>query len=448
MMQLVWQWEQAQTVIARTRDEQITHVDLQFTDIMGGVKSVQIPVRQLESAFRDGFWFDGSALQGFARVAEYDMYLRPDPTTYAVLPWDQGEEGTGRTARLICTVQTPANEDFPGDPRMVLQRAIDLGLQMGFRYFIAPELEFFLLRQPAHLSDLQAQDRASYFDISDAKSRAIRREIENQLAEMGIAVDASHHEVGDGQHELDFAPLEALHMADALLTAKLAVRAIASKHGLLATFMPKPFAHVAGSGMHIHQVLHTAHTMANSFTDTNDAYGLSRLGRAFLAGQLAHAPGICAILAPLVNSYKRLVAGQEAPVYVTWAQLNRSALIRVPRVRAGHNDQARIELRCVDPSCNPYLAFAVMLRAGLDGVAKNLELPNPAEEEIYLFNARRHGITTLPISLHEALLSMERSDLANEALGQHIYEGFLEAKRLEWNDYALEVSAWELRRYL
>jgi glutamine synthetase len=436
---------EAQNVIVKAQEERIAYFDLQFIDVTGIVKTVQIPSRQLESAFTQGIWFDGSALEGFARIAESDMYLRPDPSTFAGLPWEKGE---ARIGRLICDVATPTGEPSPGDPRTVLRRAIDMAAQMGYRYIVAPEIEFFLFRRPLDIRALQAPDRDSYFDVSDTESRAVRRAIADALETMGFAVESGHHEVGGGQHELDFAPLDALQMADAVMTARLAVKSIAHEHGFLATFMPKPLAGIAGSGMHVHQMLVTAHGGKNCFADEQAEYGLSSIGRAFLAGQLSHARGICAVLAPLVNSYKRLVAGLEAPVYITWAQINRSALIRVPRVRPGQTDQERIELRSVDPSCNPYLAFAVMLRAGLDGITQNMELPAAAEEGLYLFNARRRQIPTLPTSLQEALVAMENSELVSDTLGLPIYEGFLEAKRIEWNEYALEISPWELDRYL
>jgi glutamine synthetase len=361
------------------------------------------------------------------------------------LPWEKAE---ARIGRLICDVATPTGDPSPGDPRTVLRRALDMAAQMGYRYIVAPEIEFFLFRRPFDIRALRAPDSDSYFDVSDTESRAVRRAIADALESMGFAVESGHHEVGGGQHELDFAPLDALQMADAVMTARLAVKSIAHEHGFLATFMPKPLAGIAGSGMHVHQMLVTAHAGKNCFADEQSEYGLSSIGRAFLAGQLAHARGICAVLAPLVNSYKRLVAGLEAPVYITWAQINRSALVRVPRTRPGQIDQERIELRCVDPSCNPYLAFAVMLRAGLDGITQNMESPIAAEEGLYLFNARRRQIPTLPTSLQEALVAMENSELVSDTLGLPIYEGFLEAKRIEWNEYALEISPWELDRYL
>jgi len=437
--------EEAQKVIARVQEAEIAYLDLQFTDVTGIIKTVQIPARQLEQSFMHGTWFDGSAIEGFARIAESDMYLRPDAATFALLPWEQQEDKIGR---LICDVYTPTGEPFAGDPRGVLKRALEVAQQMGYRYVVAPELEFFMFRQPLNIAALQTEDKNSYFDMSASDSHSVRRQISEALEAMGILVESGHHEVGWGQHELDFAPLDALQMADAVMTARLAVKSIAQAHGLFATFMPKPIPRVAGSGMHIHQVLHDAYNGTNCLMDSDDNYGLSTIGRAFLAGQLDHARAICAVLAPLVNSYKRLVAGLEAPVYVTWAQLNRSALIRVPRVRGEYPDSVRIELRCVDPSCNPYLALAVMVRAGLDGIARGLELPGAAEEELYSFNSRRRLLTTLPTSLHEALEALEQSDLVSDALGLNVFERFLEAKHLEWNEYALEVSPWELERYL
>lgn len=437
--------EAAKAVIERAERDQVAYFDLQFTDITGMVKLVQIPARQLEAAFTHGIWFDGSALEGFARVAESDMFLRPDPATYALQTWASSTE---RVARLICDVYTPTGEPYSGDPRGVLRRAVEMAAAQGYRYVVAPELEFYLFRQPQNGTYTpQAGDHAGYFDVSDSQTQRVRRAISDALEAMGIQVESAHSEVGDGQHELDFAPLEALPMADAILTARLVVRSVARDHGLLATFMPKPLAGVAGSGMHTHQML-TDFNGVNLFADPEDAYGLSALGRAFMAGQLAHARGICAVLAPLVNSYKRLVAGLEAPVYVTWAQLNRAALLRVPRNQSDRRDRARVELRCVDPSCNPYLAFAVMLHSGLDGVRNNTLLPQPAEEELYAFDARRRQIETLPTSLNEALDALERSELAITALGLTVFERFLEAKRLEWNEYVLSISPWELERYL
>jgi len=439
---------EAQRILARAQEDQITHFDLHFTDVTGMVKAVQIPARQLETAFLQGIWFDGSAIEGFARIAESDMYLKPDPGTYALLPWEQDAQSGRRIGRLICDVYSPTGDPFPGDPRAVLRRALDMAKQVGFRYVVNPEMEFYLFRPPAEGQLPAVEDSASYFDVSDNESRAIRRVIADSLDAMGILIESGHHEIGGGQHELDFAPMDALQMADAVMTARLAVKSIARKYGLLATFMPKPLARAAGSGMHVHQVLVDISSGTNRFADASADYGLSAVGRMFIAGQLSHARGICAVLAPLVNSYKRLIAGHEAPVSVTWAQLNRSALIRVPRVTTDLINRVRVELRCVDPSCNPYLAFAVMVRAGLDGIASQMDLPAAAEEELYLLNARRRQIALLPTSLNEALAAMEQSELVSNALGLNVFERFLEAKRIEWNEYSLEISQWELDRYL
>jgi glutamine synthetase len=431
--------ESVAQVLTQIRDSGINYLDLQFTDIIGLVKSVRIPARQVETALKHGIWFDGSAIEGFARVAESDMYLRPDLETFAILPWE-----SGRLGRLVCDVYTPAGEPSPSDPRGVLRRALEHAAKLGYRYLVAPELEFFLLTQPQNIESLQAADRLSYFD--SGATHEVVTQMTDALDSMGIHVDAGHHEVGGGQYELDFEPLDALSMADAIMTARLTVKTIAQKNGMFATFMPKPIAGVAGSGMHVHQMLMDFRTDTNSFA--NSESDLSPSGRSFVAGQLAHARAMCAVLAPLVNSYKRLVSGLEAPVDVTWAHLNRSALIRVPRINADEARAMRIELRCVDPSCNPYLALAVMLRAGLDGIEKRLELPDPAEEELYSYHSRRRMLTMLPTSLYEALGAMEDSDLVSSALGLNTFERFLEAKRIEWNEYALQISPWELSRYL
>jgi glutamine synthetase len=434
-----------QRILDQVYESGITYLDLQFTDVMGMVKTVSIATRQLESALAQGVWFDGSAIEGFARVAESDMYLRPDLKTFTVIPWEQQRRKVGR---LICNVYTPTGDPFPGDPRAVLQRAILRANELGYRYRVSPELEFYLFRQPSDPHTLQVDDQVGYFDLTMTEGREVRHAITDTLEGMGILVESGHHEVGPGQHEIDLAPLDALDMADAVMTARLAVKSIAQQFGLLASFMPKPLARMAGSGMHVHQQLLDLRTGANVFADPHHAYTLSTIGQSFLAGQLTHARGICAILAPLVNSYKRLVTGHEAPVYITWAQLNRSALVRVPRAIPEQPELTRLELRAVDPSCNPYLAFAAMLRAGLDGIERGLEAPPPAEEELYAFNARRRQLVTLPTSLSDALVCLEESDLASDALGLHVYERFLEAKRLEWGEYVLEVSPWERERYL
>ncbi|MGH2442046.1 MAG: type I glutamate--ammonia ligase [Chloroflexota bacterium] len=438
-----------ESVMRRAEEEQIRFVNLQFTDITGIVKSVTIPIHQFPESMEHGTWFDGSSIEGFARIAESDMYLKPDIETFRVVPW---ERGGNTTARVICQVFTPDGEEFPGDPREVLLRALRRARDAGFDYFTGPELEFFLLDSDAagHERPLP-HDKGGYFDLSTDLAISVRKEMVNALQDLGISVEASHHEVATGQHEIDFRYGAALPTADNAVTFKYALKAVAQLHGLHATFMPKPIFGVNGSGMHVHQSLFHVGTGENAFLDTGDEYGLSTVARQFIAGQLAHAPGMCAVLASTVNSYKRLVPGYEAPVYISWARVNRSALIRVPRITPEKPKSTRIELRCPDPSANPYLAFAVMLAAGLDGIQRNLDLPEPIEENLYHFDAerlRQSGIAMLPGSLIEAIEALKNDEVIADALGEHVFERFVEAKREEWDDYRIQVSAWELERYL
>src|SRR5947209_7819077 len=343
-------------VLELAERERVRFVNLQFTDITGAVKSVTIPIGQLEDSLEHGTWFDGSSIEGFARIAESDMYLKPDPTTFKVIPWERGEN---TTARIICQVFTPDGEEFPGDPRAVLTRVLREAQAMGFDYFTGPELEFFLLvPDAAGREQPLPHDRGGYFDLSTDLAIQVRKEMVNGLHEMGIDVEASHHEVAIGQHEIDFRYGQALTTADNAVSFKYTLKAIAQLHGLHATFMPKPIFGVNGSGMHVHQSLFRVDGGENAFFDASDEYGLSSVARQFIAGQLHHAPGMCAVLASLVNSYKRLVPGYEAPVYISWARVNRSAVIRVPRITPEKPKSTRIELRCPDPSSNPYLAFA------------------------------------------------------------------------------------------
>ncbi|MBI2862371.1 MAG: type I glutamate--ammonia ligase [Chloroflexi bacterium] len=439
----------AEEVLAEAEREHVKFVYLQFTDITGIVKSVTIPVERLPDAIDHGTWFDGSSIEGFARIAESDMYLSADLTTFAVIPWERGEN---TTARLICNVYTPKGEVFEGDPRAVLARALQEAAALGYRFMTGPELEFFLLRSD---SDGQVRplphDRASYFDLSTDLAIQVRKDMVNALQALGIKVEASHHEVAIGQHEIDFQYDEALKTADNAVTFKYTLKAIAQQHGLHATFMPKPIYGINGSGMHTHQSLFYSDRRENAFTDPNDEYGLSDVAKHFIAGQLYHARGMCAILAPLVNSYKRLVPGFEAPVYISWARVNRSALIRIPKASPGRTESTRCELRCPDPSCNPYLAFAVMLKCGLDGIKRRLPLPKPIEEDLYHFDAaklERYQVGVLPGSLNEALKELEQDEVVREALGEHLYERFLEAKYQEWDEYRKQVSPWEVDRYL
>ena len=438
-------------VLERAEKEAVEFVDLQLTDVAGGVKSITIPIGQFDDGIRNGVWFDGSSIQGFARIAESDMYLMPDLTTFAILPW---EKQPGRiTARVICWVFTPEGKPFPGAPRNILARVLNEVEEMGFEYMTGPELEFFLFRSDPTTGEIAPlpHDHGGYFDFSTDLAYDLRKEMCKALQGLGIQVEASHHEVAAGQHEIDFRYDNALRAADNAVTCRFTLKAIAQQHNLHATFMPKPIRGIAGSGMHTHQSLFEIGTGQNAFYDPDSEYGISKLAEHFIAGQIAHARGMCVVLAPLVNSYKRLVSGFEAPVYITWARINRSALIRVPKISPGKPETTRIELRCPDPSCNPYLAFAVMLTAGLEGIEKKMSPPRPVEEDVYLFDEKRlaeYGVVTLPGSLGEAIEEMERDALIAETLGEHAYRSFLEARRMEWDEYRQQVTTWEIKRYL
>ena len=427
------------------QDNHVLFVNLQFTDIVGQVKSVTVPTAHLENAFDSGVWFDGSSIEGFTRISESDMFLRPDPDTYAIIPWQSNEH---QTARLICDVYTPDGELFVGAPRTALRLALEEAAALGYELRAGPELEFFLFERDAagNPAPGKTHDQASYFDATADRGTLVRQDMTTALQAFGIDVETAHHEAAVGQHEIDFRYDNALVAADNAVTFKYVLKAMAAQHGIYATFMPKPIRGIAGSGMHVHQSLADIRTGENLFADSTDPYGLSTLAKQFMAGQIRHARGMTAILAPLVNSYKRLVAGYEAPVYVSWARINRSALIRVPRFPSA--ETTRIELRCADPSCNPYLAFSVMLKAGLAGIREGLSLPPATEENLYASEQARQGLPTLPGSLEEAMHALEGDVLIQEALGPHIYERFMDAKQQEWDDYRLDVSRWELDRYL
>jgi glutamine synthetase len=436
-------------LIAQAEAAKVRFVNLQFTDLMGIVKSVAIPIHQFEDACINGKWFDGSSIEGFARIAESDMFLVPDLKTWAVMPWEIDEEST---ARAICWVYNPNGDLFEGDPRMVLARAMDYAAALGYKLNTGPELEFFLFKKNGG-GDISSEthDFGGYFDLTGDLGADIRKDMVNALEGMNIKVETSHHEVAKGQHEIDFEYDNALSTADNAVTLKYTLKAIAAEKGLHCTFMPKPIFGINGSGMHTHQSLADIDNDKNRFADADDTYGISPLAKKYIAGQLKHARGMCAVLAPLVNSYKRLVPGYEAPVYISWARVNRSALIRVPKNRPNKPGAARIELRCPDPSCNPYLAFAVMLRAGLDGIENDIEVPEPVEENLYHFDEserRRRNIKTLPGSLIEALGEMEQDELVRETLGDHITDRLLEAKTDEWNEFRMRVTQWEIDRYL
>jgi len=438
--------------IEAARASGIRFVQLQFTDIIGHVKAVTIPIHRLEDSVRHGTWFDGSSIEGFTRIAESDQYLVPDMATFAEIPW-QKASGSRGTARVICDVFTPRGEPFVGDPRGVLRRQVERARELGYIVNTGPELEFFLFRRDENgrIAPLP-HDQAGYFDFSTDLAQEVRQDMVDALEAFGIKVEAAHHEVAAGQHEIDFQYSDALATADNAITFKFALKAIAQQHGLYATFMPKPIFGINGSGMHTHISLYSVEQQANAFADPANPYGLSETGRSFMAGVLAHARGMSAILAPTVNSYKRLTPGYEAPTYLTWGRTNRSALIRVPKTSPGKSTEGtRAEVRCPDPSSNTYLAFAVLIAAGLDGVARKLELGPPVEESLFEMDAARiaeMGIREMPGSLGDAIDELERDPVIREALGEHVYGHFIEAKRAEWNDFRLHVSQWELDRYL
>lgn len=436
-----------ETILAAVAEQSIRFVDLWFTDITGMVKSITVPASELADVIDNGSHFDGSSIEGFARVAESDMMLVPDLDTFALLPWTPADE---RTARLICTVHTLNGEPFIGDPRTVLLKALKQAEDMGFVYETGVELEFFLFHMDAgnSLDPLRPLDQDSYFDMASDPAHAIRRKMLATLESMGITVDSTHHENGSGQHEIDFHYDRAMTSADKILTARVVLKAVARHNNLYCTFMPRPCMDLPGSGMHTHQSLHDLNTGQNVFAQTGDEYGLSDTAKYFLAGQLCHARAMCAVLSPLVNSYKRLGTSFEAPVYVTWAHINRGALIRVPHISPGKEAHTRLELRCPDPSANPYLASAVMLMAGLDGIRQQMPLPEAFEETLLRQDrSRLRQLEVLPTSLGEALDALGQNEVILSALGPYISDRYLAAKRQEFDEYNRQVTAWELDRY-
>ncbi|MFA5318182.1 MAG: type I glutamate--ammonia ligase [Patescibacteria group bacterium] len=440
---------QTKDIMGRIKEDNVKYVQLQFTDIYGIVKSLTISVRHLPNALEHGAWFDGSSIEGFARIAESDMYLKPDIRTYAVIPWLNSN--AGNTARFICDIHKPDGTPFEGDPRFILKKTINKARKMGFAYYTGPELEFFLFKKDNGNINPLPHDHGGYFDLTTDDAYKIRRDMTEALEKFGIDVEVSHHEVALGQHEISFKYGSALRTADNAVTLRFVLKAIAQQNGLHATFMPKPIAGINGSGMHVHQSLFNIETNRNVFYDENNKYKLSKTAFNFIAGQLKHVREMSAVLSPTVNSYKRLTPGYEAPVYISWASTNRSALIRVPRFFSGKTQAARIELRNPDPSCNVYLAFTCMLEAGLNGIKNNLTPPPPVEEDIYDFNedqltAKRIGM--LPYSLWQAIKEMRNSLLVKNALGEHTFNRYIEAKTKEWDEFRLQVTAWEREKYL
>ncbi len=433
-------------VLRTVKDENIKFVRFWFTDILGFLKSFAITDNQLESAFEEGMGFDGSSIQGYARIDESDMVARPDPTTFSVLPW-RPNDGAG-VARMFCDILTPAGEPYEGDPRWVLKRALARAEAMGYSMFVGPELEYFYFRDSE--TPLKYLDAGGYFDLTPLDVASdLRRDTILTLEEMGIEVEYSHHEVAPSQHEIDLHYAEALQMADIAMTYRLAVKEIAMKHGVYATFMPKPIAGENGSGMHTHISLFQ--NGRNAFFDADAEFHLSEVARRFIAGVLRHAREITLVTNQWVNSYKRLVPGYEAPVYIAWARRNRSSLVRIPMYKPGKEQATRMEFRCPDPACNPYMAFAVMLAAGLKGIEEGYELADPIEEDIFeMTPAQRaeRGIEALPGSLGEAISETSGSELVRNALGDHIFEKFITNKVIEWDNYRAHVSQFELDNYL
>ena len=437
-------------LLAKVKEDGVKFVSLQFTDVTGAVKSVDIPVQRLSGALDEGVWFDGSSVEGFARIQESDMRLVIDPTTYAVLPWSPVEL---RRARLFCDIYQPDGSPFPGDPRGTLRRMLAKIERRGWTYYVGPEPEFFLFRRNGHESIHPVpHDVGGYFDFS-AQDEAVRvrTELMAALSGMGLEVEMGHHEVALGQHEIDFRFADALRAADNILTLKYTVKAIAASNGLVASFMPKPIFGINGSGMHCHQSIFDAQGN-NLFFDPDDEYHLSPLGYGFIAGQLTHARPLAAVVAPTVNSYKRLVPGYEAPVYVGWAQINRSALIRIPQYTSGRDKSMRAELRFPDPSANPYLALSVMLAAALDGIDKKMSCPKPLNNlNVYHLTVEERqamGIPELPGSLAEALRELAGDEVLKDALGPVAYEAFSRAKWSEVEESRMRVTDWEVERYL
>ena len=437
--------ESSAYVLKSAKEHDVKFIRLWFTDILGFMKSFAITVEELEGALEEGMGFDGSSIEGFARIDESDMVALPDPDTFKLLPWRPREHNA--VARMFCDIRMPGGQAFEGDPRFVLKRNLKRAADLGYTFYVGPELEYFYFKDEKGTEFL---DRGGYFDLTpnDAASE-MRKDTVLALEDMGIGVEYSHHEVAPSQHEIDMRYTDAMTMADNVMTYRLVVKEIAMKHGVYATFMPKPVFGVNGSGMHVHQSLFKGER--NAFFDSNDEYHLSKEARSYIAGILKYAPDMTAITNQWVNSYKRLVPGYEAPVYLSWARRNRSDLVRVPEYRPGRERATRIEYRSPDPACNPYLAFSVMLAAGLKGIEEGYEAPTPIEENVYEMSAadrEKRGITTLPSSLREAVQLTEKSELVREALGEHVFENFIANKKIEAGEYRVQVTEWELNRYL
>jgi len=432
-------------VLKMVKERDVKFIRLWFTDILGILKSFAITVEELEGALKQGMGFDGSSIEGFARIDESDMVARPDPDTFQLLPWRPREHHT--VARMFCDILRPGGDLFEGDPRYVLKRNLKRAADMGYTFYVGPELEYFYFEDS---KGTQGLDEGGYFDMTPLDLAAdLRRETVLTLEEMGIGVEYSHHEVAASQHEIDMRYTDALTMADNVMTYRLVVKQIALQQGVYATFMPKPVFGINGSGMHVHQSLFRGDS--NAFFDKGDEHHLSKVAKRYIAGLLRHAPEITAVTSQWVNSYKRLVPGYEAPVYLSWARRNRADLIRVPEYMPGKERATRIEFRSPDPACNPYFCFSVMLAAGLEGIEKEYEVPDPVEENVYAMTEeerKKRGIGSLPASLLEAIQLTEKSDLVRKALGDHVFDAFIKNKKIEWDQYRTQVTEYELRKYL
>lgn len=438
------QGEAKEFVLRTARENDVRFIRLWFSDILGNLKGFAITVDELEDALDRGVAFDGSAIAGFARIHESDMIAMPDPTTFRILPWRPRQNSV---ARMFCDIYNPTGDPFEGDPRYVLKRNVKRASEMGFTYYVGPELEYFYLESP---DDPQPIDQGGYFDqLSEEYASDLRRETVLTLDEMGIPVKYSHHEAAPSQQEIDLQYTDAITMADNVMTSKLVIKEVASKRNVYATFMPKPIYGINGSGMHVHQSLFRGGN--NSFYDSNDSYNMSQLGKLYIAGLMRHAREMTLVTNQWVNSYARLVPSYEAPMYVSWANINRSDLIRVPAYKLGREDSVRVEYRAPDPACNPYLAFSVMLSAGLMGIEKEYHVPPPVEENVFeMQDEERHrrGIEAMPTSLLEAIMLAENSELLRSSLGDHVFKVFIQNKKIEWDRYRSQVTDYEIKRYL
>jgi len=432
-------------VVKLAHDKDVRFIKLWFTDVLGFAKSFSITIDELEGALTEGMGFDGSSIQGFARIDESDMIAKPDPSTFVILPYRPKDSAV--VARIFCDIYEPDGNPYKGDPRYVLKRNLKIAKDMGFTFNIGPELEYFYFKSD---QDTEILDKGGYFDLTTLdEATDLRRDTILTLEEMGIKVEYSHHEVAPSQHEIDLKYTEALRMADNTITYRIVVKEVARKYGVYATFMPKPIFGVNGSGMHVHQSLFKGNK--NAFFDAKDKYYLSNIGKWYIAGLLRHAKEITLITSQWVNSYKRLVPGYEAPVYISWAKRNRSTLVRVPLYKPGKEKATRAEYRSPDPACNPYLAFACMLRAGLEGIRNKYLLPVPIEEDVYKMSDQRRKelkIESLPGSLYEAIEQAEKSKLIKDTLGDHVFEKLIENKKIEWDRFRTHVSKYETDTYL